>query len=62
MGPDIQFCQSKGKIITLSLGGADSSVGFMNASQAEGFADLIWETFLGGDGDIRPFGDAVLDG
>ncbi|THH04004.1 hypothetical protein EW145_g5839 [Phellinidium pouzarii] len=62
MAADIEQCQSKGKIITISLGGADSSVGFVNESQAEGFADTIWSMFLGGNGDIRPFGNAVLDG
>ena len=60
----IQTCQSKGKIVTLSLGGATGAVGFANASQAESFAELIWEQFLGGESKngIRPFGSAVLDG
>lgn len=62
LAPDIEECQSKGKIITLSLGGADSSVGFVNESQAENFADTIWNSFLGGSSDIRPFGSAALDG
>lgn len=62
MGPDIELCQSKGKIVTLSLGGADSSVGFTNSSQAQGFADQIWNQFLGGQSSIRPFGSVVLDG
>ena len=62
MASDIKYCQSQGKIITLSLGGAASSVGFVNESQAEGFATTIWESFLGGESDLRPFGDAVLDG
>ena len=62
MASDIEFCQSKGKIVTLSLGGATGAVGFSNATQAEGFAQLIWEQFLGGKSSIRPFGDAVLDG
>ena len=62
MASDIQDCQSKGKIITISLGGADSSVGFTNESQAEDFADQIWNQFLGGTSDVRPFGNAILDG
>ena len=62
LAEDVEFCQSKGKTVTISLGGADSSVGFTNESQAEGFATTIWDMFLGGDGDIRPFGSAVLDG
>lgn len=62
LAADIEECQSKGKIITLSLGGADSSVGFNSTTQAEEFADTIWDSFLGGQSDVRPFGDAVLDG
>ncbi|ORZ14005.1 glycoside hydrolase superfamily [Absidia repens] len=59
---DIQFCQSKGKAITLSLGGATGGAGFQSDSQASGFADTIWNLFLGGISSTRPFGDAVLDG
>ena len=62
MASDIEYCQSKGKIVTLSLGGAASSVGFVNESQAEDFAVTIWNSFLGGSSDVRPFGNAVLDG
>lgn len=55
-------CQSKGKIVTMSLGGATGSVGFSSDSQAETFADTVWNTFLGGSSSTRPFGNAVLDG
>ncbi|KAJ8702978.1 Chitinase 2 [Pleurotus ostreatus] len=59
---DIATCQSKGKIITLSLGGATGSVGFQTDSQATTFAQTIWDMFLGGNSATRPFGSAVLDG
>ncbi|KAI0823065.1 class III chitinase [Trametes gibbosa] len=59
---DIQTCQSKGKVVTLSLGGGGASVGFQSDSQAETFADTIWNDFLGGSSSTRPFGSAVLDG
>ncbi|OSC97704.1 glycoside hydrolase family 18 protein [Trametes coccinea BRFM310] len=62
MAADIKECQAAGKLITLSLGGATGEVGFSSDSQAEGFADQVWNLFLGGESDIRPFGDAVLDG
>ena len=62
MAQDIKDCQNKGKVVTISLGGATGDVGFANSSQAKGFADTIWNQFLGGTSDIRPFGDAVLDG
>ncbi|KAJ3837818.1 glycoside hydrolase [Lentinula raphanica] len=59
---DIQTCQAAGKIVTLSLGGATGSTTFTSASQAEDFADSIWNLFLGGKSSTRPFGNAVLDG
>jgi chitinase len=62
LSSDIQACQAKGKLVTLSLGGATGAVGFTSDSQAESFADTIWDIFLGGSSSIRPFGDAVLDG
>lgn len=62
MGTDIKACQAKGKIVTLSLGGAGGSVGFSSDSQAQTLADTIWNIFLGGSSPTRPFGDAVLDG
>ncbi|KAI0724269.1 class III chitinase [Cerioporus squamosus] len=62
LASDIQTCQSKGKILTLSLGGGGASVGFQSDSEAETFADTIWNDFLGGSSSTRPFGGAVLDG
>ena len=62
VGADIKTCQSKGKVVTLSLGGGGASVGFQSDSQAETFADTIWNDFLGGSSSTRPFADAVLDG
>ncbi|KAK7690719.1 hypothetical protein QCA50_005818 [Cerrena zonata] len=62
LASDIQTCQSKGKIVTLSLGGATGAAGFTSDSQASGFADTLWNLFLGGSSSTRPFGNAVLDG
>ncbi|KAI0067746.1 glycoside hydrolase [Artomyces pyxidatus] len=62
LASDIEFCQSKGKIVTLSLGGAGGGVGFSSNSQGQSFADTIWNLFLGGSSSTRPFGNAVLDG
>lgn len=47
LADDIKACQKKGKIVTLSLGGATGSVGFTDDSQASDFADQIWNLFLG---------------
>lgn len=62
MASDIKTCQAAGKIITLSLGGATGAATFSSDSQAEQFAQTIWDLFLGGSSNTRPFGDAVLDG
>ncbi|KAI5827580.1 glycoside hydrolase family 18 protein [Schizophyllum commune Tattone D] len=62
LADDIQYCQSKGKLVTLSLGGATGSVGFESDDQATTFAQTIWNLFLGGSSSTRPFGAAVLDG
>ncbi|ETW78118.1 glycoside hydrolase family 18 protein [Heterobasidion irregulare TC 32-1] len=53
LASDIEYCQSKGKIVTLSLG---------DDSQAVSFADTIFNFFLGGSSFTRPFGSAVLGG
>lgn len=47
LAADIRQCQAKGKIVTLSLGGATSSVGFSSESQATEFATTLWNMFLG---------------
>ncbi|KAI7871327.1 glycoside hydrolase superfamily [Spinellus fusiger] len=62
LADDIKYCQQRGKAITLSLGGATGGAGFTTESEATAFADTIWNLFLGGSSDVRPFGDAILDG
>ncbi len=62
LASDIQECQAKGKIVTLSIGGAEGVVGFVSNSRAKQFADTIWDLFLGGSSSTRPFGSAILDG
>ncbi|KAJ1807955.1 Chitinase 2 [Coemansia sp. RSA 2598] len=59
---DIKLCQSKGKIVLLSMGGAAGSYGFSSDADAKAYADTMWGMFFGGSGDQRPFDDAVLDG
>jgi chitinase len=62
VGADIKYCQSQGKLVTLSLGGATFNETIASETQATQFADQIWGLFLGGNSAVRPFGDAVLDG
>ncbi|EAU31232.1 hypothetical protein ATEG_08059 [Aspergillus terreus NIH2624] len=46
VGEDIKTCQSKGKTIILSIGGATySEGGFQSDSDAKAGAELIWKTF-----------------
>ncbi|KAI8979496.1 glycoside hydrolase superfamily [Mycotypha africana] len=62
LSSDIEYCQSKGKLVTISLGGATGGVGFQSDAQASSFADTLWNLFFGGKSNTRPFGDAILDG
>lgn len=62
IGKDIKTCQGKGKTILLSLGGAAGSYGFSSPDEGTKFADTLWNLFLGGTSETRPFGDAVIDG
>ncbi|KAJ7770791.1 glycoside hydrolase family 18 protein [Mycena maculata] len=62
LASDIETCQSAGKLVTISLGGAGGGVGFSSDAQATTFAQTIWDLFLGGSSTTRPFGTAVLDG
>ncbi|CAM0136990.1 Chitinase 2 [Umbelopsis sp. WA50703] len=62
IGADIKTCQSKGKKIILSLGGAVGSYGFTSDSAAQSYADEIWGLFGNGNGSLRPFDTAVVDG
>ena len=61
----ITTCQSQGKRILVSLGGAIGSSAFSGTQQADQFATKLWNLFGGGTGesqDMRPFGQAKVDG
>ncbi|KAJ2730355.1 Chitinase 2 [Coemansia sp. BCRC 34962] len=62
IGRAIDKCQKKGKAVILSLGGASGAYGFTDDTQAERYADEIWDMFLGGYSHTRPFDATVLDG
>ncbi|KAG0086475.1 Chitinase 1 [Podila epicladia] len=61
-GAGVKICQSKGKAIILSLGGAAGAYGFSDDAEAKDFAHTIWNLFLGGSSATRPLDDAILDG
>ncbi|PON28495.1 chitinase [Trichoderma gamsii] len=60
----IQQCQSAGKLVLLSLGGAGADVTLQSDSDGEKIADTLWNLFGGGtdNSELRPFGDIKLDG
>ncbi|KAH8835437.1 class III chitinase [Flagelloscypha sp. PMI_526] len=62
LASDVALCQSKGKILTISLGGAGGGVGLASDAQGVEFANTLWNLFLGGSSSTRPLGSAVLDG
>ncbi|KAF9073813.1 glycoside hydrolase family 18 protein [Rhodocollybia butyracea] len=62
LASDIETCQAAGKLVTISLGGANGGVGFTSDAEGTAFAQTIWDLFLGGSSSTRPFGSAVLDG
>lgn len=65
MENDIKTCQSLGKKVLLSLGGAQATTAFSSDTQAADFATKLWNLFGAGTGEsaeMRPFGAAVLDG
>jgi len=62
---DIEYCQSQGKLILLSIGGAAGVYGFTSDAQAQTFAGTFWNMFMGGSnagGLPRPFGTTKIDG
>ena len=64
LAKNITTCQSLGKKVLLSLGGANGVTNFTSDAQATSFAKNLWNLFGGGmtDSDMRPFGEVKLDG
>ncbi|KAG7191251.1 Chitinase 1, partial [Scheffersomyces spartinae] len=62
IGEDIKYCQSKGKKVMISMGGASGSYGFSSEAEGSEFATTLWNKFGGGSDAERPFDDAVVDG
>lgn len=61
VGDDIAYCQSQGKKVLLSVGGATGAK-FASDKEATEFATNVWNKFGGGSDDERPFDAAVVDG
>lgn len=65
MATDIATCQSSGKKVLLSLGGATAQTAFTSDDQATTFASTLWNLFGAGtglDAGLRPFGKTLIDG
>ncbi|KAJ3074172.1 Acidic endochitinase [Podochytrium sp. JEL0797] len=63
LGDDIQLCQAMGVKIVLSLGGDKVSPYSFSVGDGAKYAQLFYDMFLQGNGQIRPFGPGVvLDG
>ncbi|UKZ64509.1 uncharacterized protein TrAtP1_005725 [Trichoderma atroviride] len=64
LASQIKGCQSAGKKIIVSLGGAGGSYTLTSQSQAEKIGQYLWDAYgKGGNPAVkRPFGDAVVDG
>lgn len=62
IGEDIKYCQLRGKLVLLSLGGASGSYGFKDDQDARDFAQVMYDTFGPGKAKERPFDDAVVNG
>ncbi|KAL1967721.1 hypothetical protein VTN77DRAFT_2978 [Rasamsonia byssochlamydoides] len=62
--PAIKKCQSAGKKVFISLGGADASSKLASDEQGAQLADTVWNLFLGGKNEtaLRPFPGVTLDG
>jgi chitinase len=58
----VKTCQSAGKKVLLSIGGSTGSAGFQSDDDGKMAATSVWNIFLGGNGSIRPFTGATLDG
>ena len=65
MATDIATCQTSGKKVLLSLGGATAQTAFTGDAQATTFASTLWDLFGAGtgmDAGLRPFGQTKIDG
>ncbi|KAL6716578.1 hypothetical protein ACLMJK_006145 [Lecanora helva] len=64
LAKNITTCQSLGKKVFLSLGGASGTTNFTSDAQATTFASTVWNLFGGGNvtSNLRPLGTAKIDG
>jgi len=59
---DVQHCQDMGKMVMVSCGGGGNPLSFQSEADANNGAQQIWDLFLGGSSNNRPYGDFKFDG
>ncbi|KAK9663642.1 hypothetical protein RND81_O264400 [Saponaria officinalis] len=62
LSSEIQYCQSLGIKVLLSLGGGIGNYSFSSTDDAKNFAEYLYNNYLGGQSNSRPLGHAPLDG
>lgn len=62
LSSEIEYCQSKGIEMFLSLGGGTGNNDISSVDDANQVATYLWNNYLGGQSSSRPLGSAVLDG
>ena len=55
----IKTCRTNKKRVYISLGGATKTYGLESEEKAKIFAKRVWDLFLGGKDNVRPFGEYV---
>ncbi|KAJ3298201.1 hypothetical protein HDU79_000089 [Rhizoclosmatium sp. JEL0117] len=62
VGKDIQYCQSNGIKVVLSIGGDMHSPYNLIPGDGARLANIIYNSLLQGNSSARPYGSAILDG
>jgi chitinase len=63
MAQGIQYIQSQGKRVSITMGGSAGVYANPSSSaEASQLAQIMWDMFLGGNCEYRPFGSVILDG
>lgn len=63
LASEIEYCQSIGIKVLLSIGGGVGTYNLSSVSDAKNVANYLWNTYLGGtNSSFRPLGNATLDG
>ncbi|XP_043713933.1 hevamine-A-like [Telopea speciosissima] len=62
LSSQINYCQSLGLKVMLSIGGGAGNYTLTSKHDAKNVSKYLWNTYLGGNSSSRQLGDAILDG